>query len=133
MNDVLASTLPLIGSGFMVVLLALALLWLVSALIGRLFALAATRAPDTRKDTPPPAPVIPPAHLAAIAAAVATMTDSRGRIVTVWAPAHLTGNWASEGRSDQLGSHRVRWDWAVPGPPHVEHGVAPDAEPEKNG
>ena len=133
MNDALAPTLPLIGSGFLVVLLALALLWLVSALIGRLFATAKLPAPARRTATQPRAPGIPPAHLAAIAAAVAAMTDGRGRVVTVWAPAHLTGSWASEGRSDQLGSHRVRWDWAVPGPPHVEHGVAADTESEKKG
>ena len=132
-------TLQFVAAGFLVVLLALALLWAVSALIGRLFSARgeAPAAATPKAPAPPPARGIPPAHVAAISAVVAAITDGRGRIVTVRAPAHLNGGWASEGRWDQLASHRVRWDWAVPGPPHVEHpvnaqgGNKPDASHER--
>ena len=46
-----------------------------------------------------------------ITAAVAAVTDGRGRVVSVRAPAHLASAWASEGRADQLASHRLRWNW----------------------
>jgi Na+-transporting methylmalonyl-CoA/oxaloacetate decarboxylase gamma subunit len=121
--------LVFIGSGFGLVLSILALLWLVSAVIGRIFTAASThKAPATAAHAPssaapaaPLAPGVPPQHLAAISAAVAMMTDGRGRVVAVHLPAHRATAWAQEGRIEHFSSHRVRSDWAIPGPPHVEH------------
>ncbi|AWI78266.1 hypothetical protein CEW87_02210 [Parazoarcus communis] len=127
-------TLAFILTGFSVVLIALSLLWLVSALIGRLFAVAAPRPSAVAAVAPlaagpsPAAPGIPAAHVAAITAAVAVMTGGRGRVVSVRAPAHLAVTWAREGRTEQFSSHRVRWDWAIPGPPHVDYD-APAQDP----
>ncbi|MDO9599151.1 MAG: OadG family protein [Azoarcus sp.] len=123
----MTDTLTFIASGFAIVLLALSLLWMVSAIIGRVFAGATSRltAPPVRTTPPSPASVdatpaaragIPPAHLAAISAAVAVMTGGRGQVVSVRAPAHLSGAWSREGRTDQFSSHRVRWDWDVAAP-----------------
>lgn len=129
-------------SGFAVVLLALGMLWSVSALIGRIFvklssdrpagAASAAAAGQTGASTAPspPSPLsspsssarnIPAAHLAAISAAVAEITRGRGRVVSVLAPAQVFTSWAQEGRTEQFSSHRVRWDWAVSGPPHVSN------------
>lgn len=129
-------------SGFAVVLLALGMLWSVSALIGRIFvklssdrpagAASAAAAGQTGASTAPspPSPLsspsssartIPAAHLAAISAAIAEITHGRGRVVSVLAPAQVFTSWAQEGRTEQFSSHRVRWDWAVSGPPHVSN------------
>lgn len=135
-------------SGFAVVLLALGMLWSVSALIGRIFvklssdrpagaasasaAAAAAAAGQTDASTAPSPPTplsspsssartIPAAHLAAISAAIAEITHGRGRVVSVLAPAQVFTSWAQEGRTEQFSSHRVRWDWAVSGPPHVSN------------
>lgn len=115
--------------GFAVVLGALVMLWGVSSLMGRIFVHAASvRAhPNQRVDTAP-APAasplqdaIPPAHLVAIAAAVAELTNGRGRIVSVLAPAQVFTHWAREGRTEQFSSHRVRWDWTVPRPSQADN------------
>lgn len=115
----LAESLRFILAGFAVVLVALSLLWLLSALMGRLFAAAAGRVTAGPPRPDGSLPGIPAAHLAAISAAVAVLTGGRGRVLTVRAPGHLSGSWASEGRSDQFSSHRVRWDWPLgrPGKP----------------
>lgn len=123
-------------SGFAVVLVALSLLWAVCALTGRLLAFGAgskrpspaVAQPKTRP-TPTPSPSIPPAHLAAISAAVAVITGGRGRIVSVHVPAHLASAWASDGRTEHSSSHRVRWDWAVTGPPHVDQNSTTSSTP----
>lgn len=127
-------SLAFILSGFTVVLVALSLLWMVCALTGQVLARGAGRKTPA---APPPAPAtpgtpgtqpptgIPPAHVAAISAAIAAMTGGRGRIVSVRAPAHLASSWAREGRTEQFSSHRVRWDWAVTGPPHIDHDATP--------
>lgn len=122
-------SLAFILVGFAVVMIALGMLWGVSALIGRIFVRFTTVSP-----TPTPmmdaclAPArspgtIPPAHIAAITAAVAAITQGKGRVVSVLAPAQVFTSWAQEGRTEQFSSHRVRWDWAVPGPPHVSNEV----------
>ncbi|HYH18014.1 MAG TPA: OadG family transporter subunit [Azospirillum sp.] len=107
--------------GFAVVMGILALLAGAVALLGRVFT---ARAPAPAALTPvtpaPVAPGIPPHHLAAIAAAVAAITDGRGRVVRVVAPPHQAQAWAQHGRTRHFASHRVRWDWAVPGPPHLD-------------
>lgn len=109
--------------GFTVVMGVLALLWGVTALVGRAFIgrVGAPAASGPSK-APPPAPSggIPPHHLAAIAAAVHAVTEGRGRVVHVVAAPHRAGAWAQHGRTEQFASHRVRWDWAVPGPPHLD-------------
>ncbi len=131
-----SATLQFVASGFLVVLLALSLLWAVSVLIGRAF--ARRDATPTQARPAPDAPAgrpIPAGHVAAIAAAVAALTDGRGRVVTIRAPVPLAGAWTNEGRGDQAASHRVRWDWAVPGPPHVEHPITKatgGSQPERN-
>jgi len=124
--------LSFIATGFMVVMLALALLWLVSAAIGRAFAAGAAK-PSAAAPAPAGRDAPPAAHLAAISAAVAVLTGGRGRIVSVHAPAHVADAWVNEGRSDQLSSHRVRWDWEMPGPPHVEHPIAQAPSPPPDG
>jgi Na+-transporting methylmalonyl-CoA/oxaloacetate decarboxylase gamma subunit len=122
----LGDEMTFIGAGFGLVLTILALLWLISALIGRLYTAAtAPKAPAAvAAPVAAPAPVatngVPAHHLAAISAAVAMMTDGRGRVVSVRLPAHLATAWAQEGRIEHFSSHRVRSDWAIPGPRHVE-------------
>lgn len=113
--------LTFILSGFGVVLLVLAALWLTTALVGRVFAAAGERAAPGAAPTPaaPPTPVfegVPPGHVAAISAAVAVLTGGRGRVVSVTAPPHRVPAWAQEGRSEQFAGRRVRRAWARPGP-----------------
>ena len=127
-------SLAFILSGFTVVLVALSLLWAVSALTGRLLALGARSKPTPPAAVPAkarsePAPSIPPAHLAAISAAVAVITGGRGRIVSVHVPAHLSSAWTGEGRTEHSSSHRVRWDWAVTGPPHPDQNATTSSTP----
>lgn len=110
--------LPLILGGLVVVMGALALLWGATALVGRLFAARPTAAVP---DPPPSAAAVPPHHLAAIAAAVAAMTGGRGRVVRVTAAPHRAQGWSQQARAEHAAGHRVRWDWAVPGPPHIDH------------
>lgn len=137
----LVDELEFILSGFSVVLTALAMLWLVSAIMGLAFSAIGRRheralsaAPAVALSTSAPAPAIeagiPAAHVAAISAAVAVLTSGRGRVVSVAAPGHVSAAWAREGRTEQFSSHRVRWDWAIPGPPHVVQNVkAPGLTP----
>lgn len=98
-------------AGFGVVMLALALLWWISALIsvvvarpGRARALATT-APavpaaatsplgSPGQTTPREGTGVPVAHRIAIAAAVAVATGGRGRVLAVHAPPHQCPAWA---------------------------------------
>lgn len=127
--------LVFILSGFAVVMSTLALLWGAMAAIGHLFIARADAAARTAKapaavpDRPKaPAPAtdapnasgVPAHHLAAIAAAVAAMTGGRGHVTRVTAMPHRSQAWQQQGRTEQFASHRVRWDWAVPGPPHID-------------
>ena len=100
--------LNFILAGFAVVLGALALLWLVSALVGRVFAAAAPSQRAARAHAvPAPAPAdIPPAHLAAISAAVAVLTAGHGRVVSVHAPAPHSAAWRS---AQDTAPQSVRW------------------------
>jgi len=112
--------------GFTVVMSILALLAGAVALLGRLFT-ARQKAPPVPAPAPA-APGIPPHHLAAIAAAVAAITDGRGRVVHVAAPPHRAPAWAQHSRAVEFASHRVRWDWTVAGPPHLD--PPPTGKPE---
>jgi Na+-transporting methylmalonyl-CoA/oxaloacetate decarboxylase gamma subunit len=134
----LGDQIVLVLFGFGIVLTVLALLWLVSASVGRLFVLretavahaaAAAAGPPRPAVAPALAAGMPAAHAAAIAAAVAVVTGGRGRVAAVHLPAHQAATWAQSGRLEQYSSHRVRWDWAVPGPPHVDHQGAVHHEP----
>lgn len=92
-------------AGFGVVMVALAVLWWISALIsvvivragrGRALPTAASGVPAAAQ---PPALAnagagVPIAHRIAIAAAVALATGGRGRVLAVHAPAHREPAWA---------------------------------------
>lgn len=125
-------------TGFGLVLATLALLWLVSATIGRLFA-SGTRRRAEAPAAPPQlasARAIPPGHIAAIGGAVAVLIGSRGRVVRIRAPGHVAPGWSSEGRSENSASHgnRVRWDRAAPGPTHTDkHTTGTSAERRTDG
>lgn len=113
----------LILGGLTVVIGVLALLWGATVLAGRL--LAVSPAPAVPAAPPSGTPAVPPHHLAAIAAAVAAMTGGRGRVLRVSALPHRVDGWTHHARAGHAAGHRVRWDWAVPGPPHIDH--APSA------
>lgn len=114
--------LVFIIQGFGLVLVVLALLWLLSAVLGRFFiareqrAAARTTAPAPPAVGAAPAPMLnagagaglPPAHVAAISAAVAVATSGRGRVVRVVAPAHGAAGWSGSGRTAHAQDHRIR-------------------------
>ncbi|WP_035693498.1 OadG family transporter subunit [Azospirillum halopraeferens] len=107
--------LVFILTGFGTVLAVLALLAGFLALVGRVFAARPAAAPAPAAPPPAPAaePAVPAHHLAAIAAAVAVMTDGRGRVVRVRAAAHRSDAWARHGRAEHFAGHRVRWGWTT--------------------
>ena len=119
--------LEMIGTGFGVVMLVLALIWAACALIGLFFtrgakadaAGAAKPAGAARPAASPamPAPGVPPHHLVAISAAVASTLGGGYRITRIMTPAHKVGNWPLEGRIQTFNGHRTRADWAAMGPP----------------
>lgn len=129
------SELAFIVTGFVLVMVVLALLWFVCAVLGRIVQMGdksrassapvkapvPSPAPAPATASPVPAGKIPAAHLAVISAAVAAMTDGRGVVTSVFVPAHRASVWAQEGRIEHFSSHRVRSDWALSGSPHVEH------------
>ena len=108
--------LELIGTGFAVVMMALALLWAALAIMARFFVKApSTSAPAPAAQKPKPASAsvsgVPPHHLAAIAAAVADTMGAGYRITRVAAPGHKVNEWPLEGRIATFSSHRMRTDW----------------------
>jgi Na+-transporting methylmalonyl-CoA/oxaloacetate decarboxylase gamma subunit len=94
--------LVFIATGFGIVMGVLASLWGVCAIVGRVFIRVETAKLATPEPAPAPQPLegIPPAHVAAIAAAVASLSGS-WRIARVDAPAHVSGAWAAQGRFEQ--------------------------------
>ncbi len=111
-------SLELILTGFAIVIAVLTFLWFMCLFVGFLHKDRQRPAPKV-VDNPEPAdePVpMPSAHLAAIAAAISAVVPQRYRIVRVYAPGHKAYGWAEEGRFELTTSHRVRWDWATPGP-----------------
>ncbi|MFA7428873.1 MAG: OadG family transporter subunit [Rhodospirillaceae bacterium] len=111
--------LVFIFSGFGVVMLVLAALWMITAAVGKLFIAYEARqaVPVAPAPAAPAAPAgVPGHHLVAIAAAVAAMTGGQGRVVRISAPAHQAIAWAHEGRSAQFAGRKARRDWARPGP-----------------
>ena len=113
--------LELIGTGFSVVMLVLAVIWGACALVGSVFTRAAAKAaaaaspsvPSAAASMPsaPIAPGVPPHHLVAIAAAVAHTLGAGYRVTRVAAPAHKVGDWPMEGRIETFTAHRIRTDW----------------------
>lgn len=112
--------LILLGTGFAIVMLVLTALWGICGLAGSYFvrrdaaraAKEASAPAAAAASTPMPqvAAGMPPAHVAAIAAAVASLSD-RYRIVRVLAPAHDARAWAAQGRFEQ----QAKW----PSQPHA--------------
>jgi len=108
--------LAFILTGFGIVIAVLSLLWLLCVLVGRLHG---DRHPPVSVEPELPGPAVSPipgAHLAAISAAITELLPGRHKIVRVFAPGHQTTAWVEEGRFEMSTSHRVRWDWATPGP-----------------
>lgn len=108
--------LELIGTGFVAVLAVLALIWGACALVGAYFIRAAARVAPAPAPMAAPQPVaaegVPPHHLAAIAAAVATVMGPGYRVNRVLAPAHQTDNWPLEGRlATFITGHATHTDW----------------------
>jgi len=119
----LTDELALLGTGFAIVMIVLSALWGICAITGNFFVrrdaaraakeATASNAP-TNAPTNAPGPQVPegtpPAHVAAIAAAVASLSGSY-RIVRVVAPAHNVRAWAAQGRFEQ----QAKW----PSQPHA--------------
>jgi len=91
--------LEIVATGCAVVLGALALLWGLTALVGRVAAFASRLGHSN-----PVAAVeagVPAHHVVAIAAAVAAVLGEGHRIVGIAAPAHRVAAWASSARYPQ--------------------------------
>ena len=108
------------AAGILVVMLALATLWITVTSIGRVFTAGASAArkqaaravPATAATTPesaaqPADGQVPAETIAVIAAAVAIACERPVRIVTV-APTEESRAWSAEGRREHVHSHRVR-------------------------
>ncbi|PLW75973.1 OadG family transporter subunit [Cohaesibacter celericrescens] len=110
--------LEMIGTGFAVVMSALALLWASCSIVGFFFIRASAKAAPAASNSPkvPPAAAVsaragvPPHHLAAIAAAVADTLGTGYRVTRVAAPHHQVSAWPMEGRISSV-SARNRTDW----------------------
>ena len=104
------SAIKVLAVGVVVVLGVLAFLWAATACVGGLFrAVGAVRArrdakvaDDRPVGTEDVVPEVPPEHLAAIAAAVASILDARHRIVRIAIPTNTKPSWTLAGR---LGPH----------------------------
>lgn len=110
------SGLAFILIGFGIVIAVLSFLWLVCFVVGWFHRDKSRPSPVSSEQPGPAESPIPSAHLAAISAAVSVLLPGRYRIVRVYAPGHKAFGWAEEGRYQISTSHRVRWDWSVPGP-----------------
>ena len=112
--------LVFIGSGFGIVVGVLVALWSACAFIGasfvRIESMAAVKTmPATATPSPKIAKGIPPAHVASIAAAVASVSASY-RIVGVNAPPHISRAWTDQGRFEQ----HTKWQSPVANPTRVQ-------------
>ena len=129
--------LVFIGSGFGIVMGVLAALWGICATVGMVFKRVETArtVKATAAAVAAPAPEvddgIPPAHVAAIAGAVASLSGAY-RVVRVSAPAHVSKVWAGQGRLEQQSGRRTRMAWAAPGHRHAaDAGKLPSDEREQ--
>ncbi len=103
--------------GFGLVMGVLAALWLVSALLGR--ALTAQKSAASKPAPAAPAidaPGVPPAHLAAITAALAAVTGGGARIVRVRIPAHGIPGWIGSAHTNHAVGRRMATTWRTPSP-----------------
>ena len=87
--------------GFCVVLFALTLLWVLTAVIGKFFIRAEARAVAAGGESEPAEE-----EVAAIAAVVATLMGRRSRIVSIGRG--RTTYWNREGRREHFSSRRIR-------------------------
>lgn len=110
------SGLIFILTGFGIVIAVLTFLWAVCVLVGWLHKDRRPPMPASSERPGPAEAPVPAAHLAAISAAIAAVLPGRHRIIKVYAPGHKSSAWIEEGRFEISSSHRVRWDWAAPGP-----------------
>nr|WP_320143769.1 OadG family transporter subunit [uncultured Cohaesibacter sp.] len=114
--------LEIIVTGFLVVMLALAILWAACSLVGSFFIRqeknnSGTGGKDHAPKVPPRAAVasragVPPHHLAAIAAAVAATLGAGYKVTRVAAPPHKVSEWPLEGRISSFSGHNTRNGWA---------------------
>ncbi len=94
--------LEIVATGCAIVMGALALLWGLTALVGRLVALGHGLAPAAPLQAKPATvPGIPAHHLVAIAAAVEATLGEGHRIAGIAAPAHRVPAWTSSARYPQ--------------------------------
>lgn len=96
--------LEVVATGCAIVLAALALLWGLTALVGRLVVALGGGLSRSQAIAAPVGHGVPPHHLVAIAAAVEATLGEGHRIVGIAAPAHRVPAWASSARYPQ--SHR---------------------------
>jgi hypothetical protein len=103
--------------GSIIVVGTLAVLWLLTALLGRIFIAAEQKAAAAQAAkaakaaaeaaSQAPAPAAPEVPIAAIAAAVAVVLDKPHRIVAIQ-PSRAGANWAQVGRHQHFESHQLR-------------------------
>lgn len=100
--------------GFLFVVVVLALLALITGILGKIFVANNPSEPETKRvarasaaAAPLPEAEIEGEIVALITAAVHTVITEPHKIVSI-RPGRGTGGWAQEGRRDISGSHRVR-------------------------
>lgn len=106
-------SLEIMLGGFAIVLVVLALLWVITAIVGGIFrrngrrkaAAGAHAVSESTSSSSLYDGSVPQRHLAVIAAAVYTCIDDSARIVSI-RPAR--SDWSAEGRRQIFASHRVR-------------------------
>jgi Na+-transporting methylmalonyl-CoA/oxaloacetate decarboxylase gamma subunit len=111
--------LEILVTGIVVVMAVLILLWVSCAVMGVVFrAVEARRTTARAKAEAAPAPAappvaagIPPHHLAAIAAATATVLDGPHRIVRVSAPPLGSTDWANQARLQTFNKSLGQGNW----------------------
>ena len=108
----LAATHPFFSSlehilGFLLVLVALLLLWGLTLLIGQIFRRLASpvHAPSTPESAPVQTEGPSEEEVAAIAATVVCLMGHRSRIVSIHSS---TKDWSREGRREIFASHKIR-------------------------
>ena len=96
-------------AGFLVVLIALALLWFMTAMIGKLFigmearqaqTPAGTAGPDNTGGSADPTEE----EVVAVSACVAALMGQRSRVVSI----KRAGDWQREGRREHFASRKIR-------------------------
>ncbi len=91
-------------AGFVIVMMALAVLWGLTALVGRAFTPAVAAIPAPVADLRPPSPAVGD-EVIVIAAVAAALLGGPLRIVSV---RPVPTSWALQGRREIHASHRIR-------------------------